>query len=78
MFFNTDISEGINLPAKTKKIYYLRAIRNNILFERQKLKKPMIEQEVLQENVDEGKPENPKYSFLIKCNSTDNNTDKNW
>ena len=74
--------EGINLPPKTSKRYYtrIRVIRNHIFFERQKLKKSLIDQEVLQEKVDEWRRENPTTSiyFLPKCSSSaDDSTVKN-
>ena len=74
--------EGINLPPKTNKRYYprIRVIRNHIFFERQKLKKSLIDQEVLQEKVDEWRRENPTTSiyFLPKCSSsTGDSTVKN-
>ena len=73
---------GINLPPKTNKRYYprIRAIRNHIFFERQKLKKSLIDQEALLEKVDEWKRENPTNSiyFRPKCSSsTGDKTDEN-
>ena len=59
MYVKSDMFGGINLPPKTNKRYYpqIRAIRDHIFFERQKLKKSLIDQEALQEKVDEWKPE---------------------
>ena len=81
MYVKNDMFGGINLPPKTNKRYYprIRAIRNHIFFERQKLKKSLIDQEALQKKVDEWKRENPTTSiyFRPKCSSsTDDNTDK--
>ena len=81
MYVKNDMFGGINLPPKTNKRYYsrIRAIRNQIFFERQKLKKSLIDQEALKEKVDEWKRENPTTSiyFRPKCSSsTDDNTEE--
>ena len=81
MYVKNDMFGGINLPPKTNKRYYsrIRAIRNQMFFERQKLKKSLIDQEALQEKVDEWKRENPTTSiyFRSKCSSsTDDNTEE--
>ena len=81
MYVKNDMFGGINLPPKTNKRYYprIRAIRNHIFFERQKLKKSLIDQEASQKKVDEWKRENPTTSiyFRPKCSSsTDDNTDE--
>ena len=82
MYVKNDMFGGINLPPKTNKRYYprIRAIRNHIFFERQKLKKSLIDQEALLEKVDEWKRENPTNSiyFRPKCSSsTGDKTDEN-